>query len=94
MGQFEKGHAKVGGGKRGRAKYSAETRSLLQDIASGELEEFKERFANLEDEKYVKYYLDIVKIVLPQLQSIPVDDKATDSNAVAEFVRNLIAPKR
>lgn len=87
-GQFKKGHRKIGGKQKGyESPMKKEFRVLLSDFCFSNFEDFKKALLECEPKDYCRFYLDMVKYIIPTLQSITLDNESGITN---DFTQKLI----
>lgn len=65
-------------------------RAFIQAFVEGKQDAFTERLYNLEDRDFCKFYIDLIKFVLPQLQAVSLNDVTKRDDSIASFVRGLV----
>lgn len=93
-GQFEKGHIKEGGKQKGYvAPNVKELRSLIAEFTIEKFEAYCISMMQLEPKDFVKAYQDMLKFVLPTLQSVALENTKGIANALTDKLRNLAIGK-
>lgn len=90
---FKPGHDKLPGAGRPKGsqdKVSRPMRALLSGHLEDSFERFKSELADLEGKEYVEAYLKALKFVLPQLQSLKVDDVTGGTRSITLKLQNLM----
>lgn len=92
MPKFEPGHKKIGGSKPGaQYQFKGQLRQLLGEYAIEHLPDYQQSLEQLrlkDTSAYVRAYNDLLKHILPALQSVSLD---VGSTAQTSFAQALLA---
>lgn len=90
---FEKGHKKFGGSKPGaQYQFKGQLRQLLGEYAIEHLTDYQDSLEQLrlkDTSAYVRAYNDLLKHILPALQSVSLDVGSTAQTSFAQALLSL-----
>ncbi len=93
-GQFEKGHEKAGGMKKGyESPVKKEFREMMADFSRENFANFCEAMKDCEPRDFCRFYLESLKFNLPMLQSVTLENTKGIANDLTERLRNLALGK-
>lgn len=89
-GQYEKGHEKAGGMKKGyESPIKKEFREMMADFSRENFLNFCEAMKDCEPRDFCRFYLESLKFNLPMLQSVTLENTKGIANDLTERLRNL-----
>lgn len=92
MARFEPGHKKIGGNKNSPHAFKGPLRQLLGEYAIEHLPDYQESLEQLrmkDVSAYVRAYNDLLKHILPALQSVSLDVGSTAQTSFAQALLSL-----